>query len=108
MKHQIQDASDSEYCDSFDGDRVSEYSGEEGPLSPHTTDTELSARSHEDINDDYDDDNDAEIQLFGGNAHPPEYYQQGCQDFNMDELNVGDYAPGVERTLATIANHWNE
>jgi hypothetical protein len=75
VRHQLRDDSDSEYFDLSDRDCVSECSGEEGSLPFHTTDTGLSARTHEDISDDYDDDNDAEVQLFGSNAHPPEYYK---------------------------------
>lgn len=80
---------DSNLLDSADED---EDSGTEA------TDIELSNNP-----DDKDEDGAAEKQaaLFDGNAHPPEYYRQGIEEFDEDDLDNG-YAPATREQLDSL------
>lgn len=99
------------YCTSMtDQDQIFNE-GEDLFLPNSSTELETDINSNgdgDDNNDDDDDDDGNEICLFGGNAYPPVYYRQGYQAFNNEDLAVGDYAPGVEQTLAKIAEHWEQ
>lgn len=61
---------------------------------------------------DVDDDLDAEIdvedqmQLFGGNVHPPEYYQRAVEEFNESAFDCEDYSSGTNLLLDTVEEQW--
>jgi hypothetical protein len=102
LKHTIdvEDDSDSSFfphdSDLFDSADEDEDSGTEA------TDIELSDKP-----DDEDEDGAAEKQaaLFDGNAHPPEYYRQGIEEFDEDDLDDG-YAPGTREQLDSLEDEW--
>lgn len=47
---------------------------------------------------------DAEDQLplFGGNAHPPEYYRRAIEEFNESDFEGEDYSPGTTMLIDAI------
>ena len=47
-----------------------------------------------------------QIQLFGGNIHPPEYYRLGIEQFNESSFGGEDYSPGSTVLLDAIEVHW--
>jgi hypothetical protein len=49
---------------------------------------------------------DDQLLLFDGNAHPPEYYRNGIENFNEVDIENGDYAPGTEKLLDAIQGAW--
>jgi hypothetical protein len=73
-------------------------------------DSDTDATSVEDF--DFEDDLDAEIdledqiQLFGGNAHPPEYYRQAVEEFNASALRSGGYSEGSKKLLDAAEQQW--
>ncbi|RFU32107.1 hypothetical protein B7463_g4224, partial [Scytalidium lignicola] len=61
-----------------------------------------------DIDDDHDLEIDLEdqIQLFGGNIHPPEYYRQALTEFNESAFDSEDYCPGTNLLLDAVEEQW--
>lgn len=102
LKHTtaMNDDSDSSFS-LHDGDSANE--DEESGSDTEMPDMELS-----DNTSDKDDDEGAEKQgvLFDGNAHPPEYYRQGIETFNEDDLDDG-YASGTRAQLDSLEDDWN-
>ena len=70
------------------------------------------ATSVEDLN--IDDDPDLEIdfkdqiQLFDGNVHPLEYYQQVIKEFNESAFDSKDYSKGSEKLLDAVEQQQNQ
>ncbi len=75
--------------------------------------SDTDATSVEDPNTVDDEDLDLEVDLedqvhlFGGNIHPPEYYQQAIRNFNEAEYESEDYSDGTTLLMDTIEAHWN-
>jgi hypothetical protein len=94
---------DSDALSSCEDDEVFDVDEFEG-------DSDTDATSAVDL--DVDDDSDAEIdfedqtQLFGGNVHPPEYYQQAVEEFNESAFDSEDYSPGSNLLLAAVEEQW--
>jgi hypothetical protein len=51
---------------------------------------------------------DDQIQLFGGNVHPPEYYRQAVENFNEEDYEKQDYSDGSLVLLNACEAQWNE
>lgn len=49
---------------------------------------------------------DDQLLLFDGNAHPPQYYRNGIENFNEVDIENGDYVPGTEKLLDAIQEAW--
>ncbi|EFY90641.1 hypothetical protein J3458_013381 [Metarhizium acridum] len=49
-----------------------------------------------------------QIQLFGGNIHPPEYYRRGIEEFNESTFIGEDYSPGSTILLDAIELQWQQ
>lgn len=100
----LTNADDSDASLSPEGDEVFDVDEFEG-------DSDSEATSVEDL--DVDDDLDLEIdfedqiQLFGGNVHPPEYYRQAVKEFNETAFNSEDYSKGSTKLLDTVEQQWN-
>ncbi|OAQ58191.1 C2H2 finger domain-containing protein [Pochonia chlamydosporia 170] len=73
-----------------------DLSGEE----TETTDVDLQDNDDLDIED--------QIQLFGGNIHPPEYYRRGIEEFNESSFVGEDYSPGSTILLDAIELQWQQ
>ncbi|CAG9951164.1 unnamed protein product [Clonostachys rosea f. rosea IK726] len=84
---------DSEYSDESDIDRLRVWSDE--------------TISEESPDDDEVDFKDA-VNLFGGNTHPPEYYQNAVKDFDESHYDGQDYSPGSDILLDAIEDTWKE
>jgi hypothetical protein len=48
---------------------------------------------------------DDQLLLFDGNAHPPEYYRNGIENFNEVDIENGDYALGPRNYLMRSKTH---
>lgn len=46
--------------------------------------------------------------LFGGNIHPPEYYQNALKNFNVEFYDRKKYAPATLRAIENAAKAWRE
>ncbi|KAK7927845.1 hypothetical protein PG985_004843 [Apiospora marii] len=89
-------------------------------VSDSEADTHSSATSVKDLDlagiddpgvDDADDadaeiDVEDQIQLFGGNLHPPEYYLQSMEVFNQDDYESEDYKEGTTRLIDSVEEQW--
>ncbi|KAK7937416.1 uncharacterized protein PG986_014284 [Apiospora aurea] len=78
----------------------------------HSTATSVKDIDIADIDDGDVDDADAEldiedqIQLFGGNLHPPEYYIESMEMFNQDDYESEDYKEGTTRLINSVEEQW--
>ncbi|KAH8807062.1 C2H2 finger domain protein [Xylogone sp. PMI_703] len=74
------------------------------------SDPESEATSVEDLGNDgnHDPEIDLEdqIQLFGGNIHPPEYYRQAVKEFNESAFDSEDYCTGTNLLLDAVEEQW--
>lgn len=55
--------------------------------------------------DDEDVDVDDQIQLFGGNVHPPEHYRKAVEIFDKSAFDGEDYSPGSILLLDAVENN---
>ncbi|KAH6988830.1 C2H2 finger domain protein [Ilyonectria sp. MPI-CAGE-AT-0026] len=83
------DCPTSDYEDVFDVDK-----------SQDDSDTDISDFEDTDIED--------QLQLFNGNTHPDEYYQQALENFNEEDFESQDYVKGTEALLNAIEAQWSE
>ena len=70
------------------------------------------ATDPEDLNiDDADVDADIDVedqvQLFGGNVHPPEYYRRAVEEFNESAFDCEDYSSGTTLLLDAVEEQWH-
>lgn len=78
----------------------------------HSTATSVKDIDIADVDDGNVDDADAEldiedqIQLFGGNLHPPEYYIESMEVFNQDDYESEDYKEGTTRLINSVEEQW--
>ncbi|KAI1314531.1 hypothetical protein F5Y16DRAFT_407002 [Xylariaceae sp. FL0255] len=47
-----------------------------------------------------------QIELFGGNLHPPEYYSRAMEVFNQDDYESEDYKTGTTLLLDSVEGQW--
>ena len=89
----LADPDESDALSSHEDDEVFDVDEFEGD-----SDTEATSAVALDVDDDLDAEIDIEdqIQLFGGNVHPPEYYQQAVEEFNESAFDSEDYKSRVE------------
>ncbi|KAF5131527.1 hypothetical protein E5D57_007882 [Metarhizium anisopliae] len=94
------DADDSE--SSFSPEIESCFDVDEVDLSGDETDvTDLNVHNDNlDVED--------QIQLFGGNIHPPEYYRLGIEQFNESSFGGEDYSHGSTVLLDAIEVQWQQ
>lgn len=73
------------------------------PMQPLSK-TPMSKIEDAEVDDDVDVDVDVEdqIELFGGNVHPPGYYRQGVEDFNKSAFDCEDYSPRTTSLLDAV------
>lgn len=99
------DDSDASYAPQSD-DGVSDV---EEPLD-HETDLtdadELSPRDTKELDSDLD--LEDQVQLFGGNVHPPDYYLRALDEFNHEAYASQDYSPGSVLLLDAMEQRWHE
>lgn len=62
----------------------------------------LDATSIEAFDLDQDVDVEDQLQLFGGNAHPPEYYRRAIEEFNESDFEGEDYSPRITILINAI------
>jgi hypothetical protein len=93
---------DSEYSDESDIDSVFDNDGHEG--SECGSDETILEESPDDDEVDFKD----AVNLFGGNTHPPEYYQNAVKDFDESHYDGQDYSPGSDILLDAIEDTWKE
>ena len=89
-----------EEVSSRDDDSLFDGDGDGGSVTD-ATDTE---DPFEHDADDFDVED--QIQLFGGNVHPPEYYRQAVANLNTSEFDADDYCPGTTRLLDSVDEQW--
>lgn len=66
-------------------------------LSPHDT---------EELDSDLD--LEDQVQLFGGNAHPPDYYLRALDEFSHEVYASQDYSAGSVLLLDAMEQRWHE
>lgn len=49
-----------------------------------------------------------QIQLFGGNIYPPEYYRLGIEQFNKSSFSGENYSHGSTVLLDAIEVQWQQ
>jgi len=107
VRHNWHDADDSDASFSpeqdDEGDELFDADEPEGDPDPDATsiddfDIELV--------DDADVDFEDQLQLFGGNIHPPEYYQRALEEFNEGDFETEDYKRGTAILLDTVEEQW--
>ncbi|KAH0593457.1 hypothetical protein MHUMG1_08915 [Metarhizium humberi] len=95
------DADDSE--SSFSPEIESCFDVDEVDLSGDETDgTDLDVQDNDNL------DVEDQIQLFGGNIHPPEYYRLGIEQFNESSFGGEDYSHGSTVLLDAIEVQWQQ
>ena len=92
------DASYSE-GDASDVDEVFDVEG--GGYATERTDPE------DDCDEELEYDVEDQIRLFAGNTLPPEYFRQGMQDFNEEELAGKDHAPSTQLLMEGVKELWH-
>ncbi|KAK8859446.1 C2H2 finger domain-containing protein [Apiospora arundinis] len=107
------DPDDSDASFSPDGDEVFDVDdSEDENMSAATSVKDFYTAGIHDQDLDEIDDVDAEvdvedqIQLFGGNLHPPEYYIQSMEVFNQDDYESEDYKEGTTRLINSVEEQW--
>ncbi len=98
-RQSLADPDDSDTLSSHEDDEVFDVDKFEGD-----SDTEATSAVDLDVDDDLDAEIDFEdqIQLFSGNVHPPEYYQQAVEEFNESAFDSKDYSPGSNLLLDAV------
>ncbi|OAQ57486.1 C2H2 finger domain-containing protein [Pochonia chlamydosporia 170] len=88
---------------SFSPEIESCFDEDEADLSGEETEaTDLDVQQDDDLG--FED----QIQLFGGNIHPPEYYRSGIEEFNESSFVDEDYSPGSTILLDAIELQWQQ
>ncbi|KAK7229589.1 hypothetical protein V2G26_001759 [Clonostachys chloroleuca] len=101
--------SDSEYSDpgpewSDESDIDSVFDNDDHERSECGSDATVLGESSDEDEVDFKD----AINLFGGNMHPPEYYQNAVKDFDESHYDGQDYSPGSDVLLDAIEDTWKE
>ncbi|RWA03585.1 hypothetical protein EKO27_g11521 [Xylaria grammica] len=92
-----------EELSSKDDDSLFDVEGDRGPVTD-ATDTEDLFCDEADVGAEFDVED--QIQLFGGNVHPPEYYRQAVLNLNTSEFDSEDYSPGTTLLLDSVEENW--
>ncbi|XP_044723688.1 nucleoplasmin-like protein [Hirsutella rhossiliensis] len=82
-------------------------------VEPLHSDTYAEATDVEDLNFDdadgfVDADVEDQVQLFGGNVHPPEYYREAVEKFNETAYEAQDYSDGSLLLLDACDAQWRQ
>ena len=77
------------------------------------SESETEATDVEDLSLDDDDgcddiDVDDQVQFFGGNIHPPEYYRHAVESFNESAYETQDYSDGSLLLLDACEEQWRQ
>ncbi|KND85610.1 hypothetical protein TOPH_09291, partial [Tolypocladium ophioglossoides CBS 100239] len=108
-KHRFDHANDSDASYSPDdeyGEDDCFDKNEADDSSPETEATDIEDLSCDDEDRGLDVDVDDQIQLFGGNVHPPEYYRRAIEGFNDSAYEAQDYSDGSKLLLDACEEQW--
>lgn len=106
-KHSFDRANDSDasYTPEEESDECFDKN-EADDSSSETEATDIEDPSCDDEDRGLDVDIDDQIQLFGGNVHPPEYYRWAVEGFNDSAYEAQDYSDGSKLLLDACEEQW--